>query len=222
MNLIRINLKKEEFIKKFKNEKDFEELQNLKEIHEDVIMGACKLTKRQLDASGNRTEGWEEGGHRGNKPYYPPLGWIGIGLKVMDKYENNTWIGMENIIGEWCVAYHGVGRSQNSEQVKNITGIIYKGNYFKPGGGQAYEFSDDENHPGEKVGKGVYCTPKIDIAEGYAGNSEINGILYKTVLMVRVHPDKIRYSKNMKDYWIVDGTTDQIRPYRILYKKTSN
>ena len=218
------NLQKEEFIKKFKNEKkkDFEELQNLKEIHEDVIMGACKLTKKQLDANGNRTKDWEEGGQRGNRPYDPPLGWIGIGLKVLGKYENDIWIGMKNIIGEWCVAYHGVGRFQNSDKVKNITGIIYKGNYFKPGEAQVYESSDDENHPGEKVGKGVYCTPKIAIAEGYAGNSEINGILYKTVLMVRVNPDKIRYSKNMKDYWVVDGTTDQIRPYRILYKKTSN
>ena len=218
-------LEKEEFINKFKNTEDkddFEELKYLKEIHEDVIMGACKLTKKQLDPIGNRISDWEIGGKRGNKPYDPPLGWIGIGLKVLNKFENNIWIGMDNSDGEWCVAYHGVGRFLGSEQVKNITGIIYKGEKFKPGENQAYESSDDENHPGEKVGKGVYCTPKIAVAESYAGDSEINGINYKTVLMVRVNPDKIRFSKNMEDYWVVDGTTDQIRPYRILYKKISN
>ena len=40
-------------------------------------------------------------------PYNPPLGWIGIGLNVWDKYDDgdNTWIGMSNAKGEWCVAY---------------------------------------------------------------------------------------------------------------------
>ena len=214
------NLDKKEFLNKFRNENedDFEELKKLKEIHEDVILSGCKLTKKQLDSRGNRKEGWEENGFRGNLPYDPPLGWIGIGLKVLDKYENNIWIGMENQEGEWCVAYHGVGRFQDSENVKIITGKIYKGG-FKEGENQAYEFEDDENHPGKKVGKGVYCTPKISIAEEYSGISIINNISYKTVLMVRVNPKKRRYSKDMEDYWVVDGTTDEIRPYRILYKK---
>ena len=34
-----------QFKNKFKNDKDFEELSNLKDIHCDVIMGACKLKK---------------------------------------------------------------------------------------------------------------------------------------------------------------------------------
>ena len=54
-------------------------------------MGACKLTKKQLDARGNRESGWGINEKRGNRPYYPPLGWIGIGLNVMDKYESNVW-----------------------------------------------------------------------------------------------------------------------------------
>ena len=98
------NLDLAEFKKKFQDEKEFEELKSLKEIHRDVIMGACKLTIEQLDARGNRSEGWGEGEQRGGKDYDPPLGWIGIGLKVLDKYENNIWIGMDNVEGEWCVA----------------------------------------------------------------------------------------------------------------------
>ena len=175
------NLDLEQFKEKFKNEKNFEELKNLKEIHTDIIMGACKLEENQLDVRGNRIEGWGVGEKRGNKPYDPPLGWIGIGLRVLDKYEDNIWIGMDNIDGEWCVAYHGVGDGKESDKVKNITGLIYKGS-FKAGDGQAHESCDDVFHPGKKVGKGVYCTPNIKTAESYAGESEINGENYKTVL----------------------------------------
>ena len=34
------------------------ELAKIKEIQVDVIMGACKLSKSQLDPRGNRSEGW--------------------------------------------------------------------------------------------------------------------------------------------------------------------
>jgi hypothetical protein len=211
-----------EFENKFRNEVEYPELKNLKTIHTDVIMGACKLSKTQLDPAGNRSSGWGINEKRGNKPYYPPLGWTGIGLKVWDKYENNTWIGMDNIPGEWCVAYHGVGSGQTSDNVKNVTGLIYKGS-FRPGSGQAHKDHPDKYHPGHNVGEGVYCTPKIETAEEYAGISEINGKRYQTVLMVRVKPEAIRNcdicssSKN-DNYWVVNGTTDEIRPYRILYK----
>ena len=212
-----------EFEDKFRNEIVFPELKYLKSIHSDVIMGACKLTKRQLDPRGNRSSGWGVNENRGSKPYYPPLGWIGIGLKVMDKYENNIWIGMSNSPGEWCVAYHGVGNNLTSNQVKHISGQIYKGN-FKAGSGQAHKNCPDKYHYGKLVGVGVYCTPKPDIAESYAGISEINGKRYKTILMVRVKPEAIRncdicYNSNNDKYWVVDGTTDEIRPYRILYKE---
>ena len=36
--------------------------------------------------------------------------------------------------------------------------------------------------------------------------------------MVRVKPKAIRECKDSGDYWVVNGTTDEIRPYRILYK----
>ena len=209
----------EQFKQKFKKDKEFSELQNLKEIHTDVIFGACKLNKNQLDSRGNRVDGWGINEERGNIKYYPPLGWKGIGLKVLDKYDqgNNAWIGMNNMEGEWCVAYHGVGRYQSSEEVKKITGAIYKSE-FKPGDSQGHENHEDINHLGNKVGKGVYCTPFVDVAEKYAGISNINGKCYKTVLMVRVKPSAIRTCEDQKDYWVVNGTKDEIRPYRILYK----
>ena len=80
-------------------------------------------------------------------------------------------------------------------------------------------------HPGNKCGKGVYVTPKIEVAEKYAGTVEINGKKYKMVIMSRVRPDKIRHcdtcldSKEPFNYWVINGTTGDIRPYRLLYKR---
>ena len=72
---------------------------------EDVITGAIKLTKNQLDPRGNRSVGWGIGEKRGGKDYNPPIGWNGIGLKVWDEYDNkdNSWIGYNNSPGERCV-----------------------------------------------------------------------------------------------------------------------
>ena len=208
-----------DFKEKFKNETEYKELQKLKDIHEDVIVSACRLKRSQLDSRGNRTDGWGVGENRGGKPYDPPLGWIGIGLKVWDRYDNgnNTWIGMNNSPGEWCVAYHGIARNKSSDEVKNITGKIFK-TEFKGGVNQGHRNHQDKNHPGQIVGDGVYCTPHINTALGYAGTSEINGEKYKTVFMVRVKPEAIRDCK-CTDYWVVNGKPDEIRPYRILYKK---
>ena len=207
---------------KLKNDYDYPEFQYIKGINKGAIMSGCKLTKKMLDPRGDRSEGWGIGESRGGKPYYPPLGWIGIGLNVLGKYDNGNddWIGMINIPNEWCVAYHGVGRDQSSNEVKSITGKIINSE-FKAGKIQAHEYCNNINKPGTKVGIGVYCTPNIETASIYSGESTINGKTYKTVLMVRVKPSIIRQCdcNGAKDYWVVNGTKDEIRPYRILYKE---
>ena len=205
------------FKQKFMDDDEFEELKNLKEIHSDVILGGCKLSKKLLDEKGNRVEGWGVNEKRGGRPYNPPTGWIGIGLKVLDKYENNNWIGYDGNKDEWCVAYHGVGRFLESDEVKDITGKIIKAT-FKKGLNQVHKDCENLNRPGTKVGEGVYCTPNVDTACAYSGVSKINGKQYQTVLMVRVKPGAIRECADSGDYWVVNGTTDEIRPYRILYK----
>lgn len=196
----------EELTEKFKNDKDFPILQNLKYIQQDVVLTACKLSKGQLDSKGNRSDGWGVNEFRGNRPYYPPKGWKGIGLRVIDKYDNkdNTWIGMDNIKGEWCVAYLAIGRDSNDKNIrKNL----------------AHKNCPDQDNPGRKVGEGVYCSPLVDIAESNSRVTRINQKNYKIVLMVRVKPDAIRSCKDRENIWVVNGTTDEIRPYRILYKE---
>ena len=39
---------------------------------------------------------------------------------------------------------------------------------------------------------------------------------------MRVKPDRIRYSNSMPDYWVLDGTTQEMRPYRIMIKEVQN
>ena len=208
-----------EYLKqKFQNDYEFNELTKLKEIYSDVIMEGCKLSKNQLDSTGNVSDGLEEGKYIGGKLYNSPKkGWTGIGLNVFNKYEDNEWVGCNNSDGEWCVAYHGIGRGLEIDQVKDTKGKIIKGT-FKKGSNQVHKDCYDINHPGNIVGEGVYLTPNIDTASEYCGSSEINGKKYQIVLMVRVKPQAIRQCECHKEFWVVNGTTDEIRPYRILYR----
>ena len=182
-------LVKEDLLKKFKNEKD--ELGKLKSIEKGIILDGCILNTNMLDPKGNnRDGGWAEMGEkRGGEDYIPPIGWTGYGLKVNDVYENNIWLGMNNIEGEWCVAYHGVARACSPKDVAKITGKIVKSG-FKPSTGGKITFDPDLRHPGKTCGLGVYCSPDINYAEGYAGITEFNGDKYKCVLMLRVNPKK--------------------------------
>ena len=187
-------------------------------------MSETKIAKNMLDSRGNKIFEWSINENRGNMEYDPPIGWIGFGINCWDKYDNgdNTWIGNKNDPNEWCIAYHGVGAEADSKSVKSIIGNIIRDN-FKLGSRQAHYHCPDKFYPGKSVGKGVYFSPHIKVAEIFAGISIINGISYKTVLMVRIKPSVIRSCKCPNYYncndWVVNGTKDEVRPYRILYKK---
>jgi hypothetical protein len=173
----------------------------------------------------NLTGKWAHGENRGGRPYKPPDGWIGFGLNVINKYDNgnNDWLACDGRNGEWCIAFHGACVRSTSDQIKQIIKPILQNN-LKPGAGQAYAGYDDACHPGHKVGRGVYCTPDPTKAEGYAGVIEVNGYKYKVAFMLRVKPDKIRYSSSNTDYWVLnagDGDFSEMRPYRFLIKKVS-
>ena len=209
----------DKFRARCKNDNNFKELCQLKQIHKSLIMEGCMLSQNMLDSEGNRESGWEIGGKRGGYPYTPPQGWKGFGLKVKGKYDggNDDWIACNGISNEWAVAYHGTGTGLGMTLEQATHNIVVGG--FKPGGGQLYQYDDDANHPGQKVGKGVYCSPNPKVMDSYAKKTKNNGKTYQMGFMMRVKPDKIRYSNSKKDYWVLDGTTEQIRPYRILIKE---
>ena len=108
-----------------------------------------------------------------------------------------------------------------TDQIKNIIKTIVHEN-LKPGAGQAYSFYNDRRHPGNRCGNGVYTTPNLNIANGYAGLINLGNKQYRLVIMVRVNPSFIREPDGMKDYWILYGKANQLRPYRLLIKEANS
>ena len=233
------NLDLKKFQSKFKND---DTLCYLKDIHKTLIMEGCKLSEDMLDSRGNKFfENNEEykssdceedksngkicqlNKKRGGYDYYEPIGWMGFGLKVLGKYDNgnNDWLACNGNKNEWAVAYHGIGISQNYNLENVINNIANEG--FKIGKTHACQFDDDLNHKGQKVGIGIYCSPNPLVMEQFASLSKTNIIIkgkrYQMGFMMRVKPDKIRISSSIKDYWVLNPSNDEIRPYRILVKE---
>ena len=209
-------------------DKEFEELKNLKEVHKGLIMEGCKLTPEMLDSRGNRESGWGENEKRGGFDYFPPKGWKGYGLKVLGKYDNGNddWLAYNGNENEWAIAYHGIGTKLGSSfTVEKATNCILQGG-FRAGKGQVYAEHNNDNKlcPDQKVGIGVYCSPSPDVMDGYArySSTKVNNKSYKMGFMMRVKPNRIRYSNSRKDYWVLDGTTNEMRPYRIMIKEYKN
>ena len=214
-------------------DQEFAELKSLKQIHTSLVMDGIKLSPNMLDSRGNRESGWGENEKRGGFDYIPPKGWKGFGLKVLGKYDNGNddWITYNGNPNEWAIAYHGIGAGGDCKTVEQATLKIYSGG-FVAGGGQAHRDdkninkrykpkpNDPKNDHSQTVGVGVYCSPSPDVMNGYAkySSTNINGKTYKMGFMMRVKPDKIRICEGAPNYWVLDGTTDEMRPYRIMIK----
>ena len=181
----------------------------IKDLKVQPVTGGIKLTPAMFDKRGNRESGWGVGEKRGGKEYLPPTkGYIGHGLNVWGRYDggNNDWLAMNGNSNEWCVAYHAT----NLKYAQSIMETR-----LKEGQAQVHANAEDLNHPGKKVGRGVYCSPDINETEDYGGLCQG----YKCVFMCRVNPKTVRISKNRPKYWVVDGTSNDIRPYRLLIRK---
>ena len=124
-----------------------------------------------------------------------------------------------------------LGTGGGCKTVEDAAHNVYTGG-FKPGGGQACQnhkninsrYKPDPNDPNndhsKTVGIGVYCSPDPNVMDSYAkySSTNIKGKTYKMGFMMRVKPDKIRISGNKKNFWVLNGTTDEMRPYRIMIK----
>ncbi|KAA0711888.1 hypothetical protein E1301_Tti013490 [Triplophysa tibetana] len=169
--------------------------------------------------SGNRSES-DPASKRGNETYVRPYGWKRYGLMIRDKYpDGNAWLGTHGLRNdsepfEWPVSYHGT----SLEAAKGIFGTHYK-------------VGANNEH-----GRGIYSTPKIEVAEDYAKTverkfkSKTNGKIYSVAIQNRINPKKRVITTN-EDYWLVpipEGTSDEgereivessIRPYGLLLKE---
>ena len=196
----------------------------------DFLINDCKFSSKKDLASGgdflipnirNNTK-------RGNKDYYPPYGWIGIGLEVLGKYKENEddingfWLTKINKESKWANAYFGFYQEKDnntnikiSNNIKDYLHELVKNNEKFEMFERKIEF-EDKRHEGKKYEKGIYLNPKIENAEKEAGLVTIGDKTFKILLMVRVKIDEISQPKN-EDYWVLDKKF--IRPYRILFKE---
>ena len=160
---------------------------------------------------------------RGGKKYYPPYGWIGIGLRLKNKFgkANSSWFGKENNEGEWPVAYHGVGKGNVLQRcLKIINGNLKEevGKIFKN-----EKNVEKNNNKYPYCGEGVYFSPNIEDAAYFADKTSLGyfNIKFQFAIMARVNPNKIRSPGSLPVEWILNPNNDEIRPYRLLIKITS-
>jgi hypothetical protein len=197
-----------------------QEKQHLEELTVKYLIEECGCDARYLDSKGNNFFYYSPSNSlRGGEKYEVPVGWTAFGLEVLNRYGNSDWLASDGRKGEWVVAYHGFGGKMRGTELKNLIKTIVLDN-LRPGSGQACANNNDIRHPGKKCGTGVYITPSINVALGYAGILPLGNKAYRIVIMVRANPEYIRDAG--EKYWIIDGKADQLRPYRLLIKEDNN
>ena len=184
---------------------------------DELLITQCKIDKKLIDYKGhfiipNKSNNFI----RGKEKYYPPYGWIGIGLKALGKYnDGDNWINDSSKESKWSIAYHGVGGNlPSSEVLKKLNKKIIHG--LEDGESQYKCNYTDIRHKNKRIGTGVYLTPNINICENYCGQISFNRSKYKIALMVKVLNDKIREPEDI-NFWILNKK--YIRIYRVLIKK---
>ena len=196
----------------------------------NFLTKGCKIPLKMFDFEYNCVDNWTTGRKNGppgyEKDYYPPIGWIGIGLKVCDIYDNgdNNWLETGNNKGEWYIAYHPI------KTLNSILGILNNG--FRRG---PYQDCKDDNNLNPltknykpKCGEGVYFIRDINETKDYTEIIEFEGDKFRVAFMCRLNPYKVRITEGelSEERWIVNGDKlndpsgrkrdDEVRPYKIL------
>ncbi|ETN99205.1 hypothetical protein RFI_38276 [Reticulomyxa filosa] len=159
------------------------------------------------------------------KKYQQPTGWTRYGLKVLGKYENDTWLHPFRVkqssilnflnlynIRNWWRGYHGTGHAYCENVTPlNALAIIYKDKFKKA------------RHTVH--GRGVYCSPDPAFyprGSSYLGRGTINLVQgtknFEFMFQVAVKPgaDTLT-SASTANIWAVQNV-DDIRVYGILVR----
>ncbi|CAF4942759.1 unnamed protein product [Rotaria sp. Silwood1] len=141
---------------------------------------------------------------RGGIEYRRPCGWQRYAIKVTGKYENDIWLGSNNSPDEWPVSYHGT----RHDAVNSIAQIGY----------------DLTKHQRFAHGRGIYSTPDVNVAKGFAKSFTKDGQQYLVILQNRVNPKNLikllHEDTGNGEYWISSDPAD-IRPYGVCIMKKS-
>ena len=192
-------------------EKEILKLMNiLNEIHNlknNYLLKECKINENKLelkyDAPYFNSDKLEK---IGGEMYYPPLEYFGIGIKC------------NNIISETMAnAYIAFSQKYTNEEVRFILHVLIEKDKIDILVCNK-ENNNIDKRSGNKIGTGIYLFQDIVKAENYAGAFNINGKIYKILLMAKVQQDKIKEPKNnRKGLWIVDK--EFVKIYRIIFKE---
>ncbi|CAG8533855.1 1190_t:CDS:1 [Funneliformis mosseae] len=141
---------------------------------------------------------------RGNFKYNRPYGWRRIALKVLNKFDDNGWLGvkkrvtnLESVEGEWIVSYHGTANF-NANSIADDGYLLNKGKRFV-------------------FGRGIYSTPNIEVAASYAEEFYYEGETNKVVFQNRVKPIAFKIVSD-GSIFVTDNDRD-IRPYGLCIQK---
>ena len=196
----------------------YNKLNELKLLIDELLKNECNISNNYLDSKGNTINPNSSNNLiRGTERYDPPYGWIGIGLNVIGKYDNNNneWLTNNSDSSEWAIAYHGISPKIQSNIVKKLLKYIITKNSLKKDISKIKSNLNDKRNWG-KVGDGIYLTPNITIAEHYTGIIPFNNKRYKVLFMARVYIKGIREPEH-SNFWVLDEK--YIRIYRILFKE---
>ena len=199
----------------------------LKRFNIKPVLEALKFSPDLLDPLGDKYENWCTNNMRGGEAYIPPSqNWYGIGIKVKDKYDNNDWLDCHNKKGEYAIAYLGINNLLNKKELIIEDTDKYSRDISTMISHKIFQFETNINTKsfccekcGPKCGNGVCLFQNPQYAENGAGIVDVQGYRIKIILMCRVNPVKIRQPKSFPECWILNPTSDEIRPYRILIKK---
>jgi hypothetical protein len=124
----------------------------------------------------------------------------------------------------WPVAFHGVGYPK-ALIVSNIA--IHGLKIVQSSDGGRHLYADKKCiRTGKIIGEGIYCSPKIEVAEYFADSNgesflSTDGKRHKIVFQCRVNPYAIRECPTGKSddiYWVINDPKD-IRPYGICMRE---
>ena len=152
--------------------------------------------------------------YRGKEIYEPPYGWMGLGLNVLGKYQDDIWLEDITDKSEWAIAYRGIF-SKDENKMKGLIKYYIEKQDLKIAEttikGQIYN-----RRRWKSINKGVYITPYIKVAEKYTQSIFFNNKKYKVLLMAKVKIGQIVEPEG-SDFWILNN--DYIRIYRVLFKE---
>ena len=214
------------------NSKDFsKELKELTEEEENIqkrvtinrALELIELSPELLDPKGDKQKNWGSNKKRGGIRYDPPgEGWYGLGINILDKYENNDWLKSDSKDGEFAVGYLSLNNLlSNQTKIINLPYKLFEDESIE--NNNYYQFNTNIRAKGgkcekcgPKCGEGIGVFQNFNYAENTASVLDISGYKVKMILMCRVNPKKIR--KPCPHLWVLNPTPDEIRPYRILIK----